>query len=117
MENAGEAMQLKNPFTNETRNLYLYCYSCFNCGRSDLGLELHHVIGRSSSSPFNAFPICLACHGRACHSQEEEQKYFAINLRFLHSIGYKPTEEDLQFLRENYLRLVTPSLQKWLDSL
>lgn len=95
-------MYLNNPFSEQTRLLYLYKYSCFDCGRSDMGLELHHIVGRSSNSPFNAFLICRACHEKCNHNREEEKKYFHINMQFLLDSGYKPTDDDYQFIRQNY---------------
>lgn len=98
-------MQLANPFTQETRNLYLYRYDCSDCGRSDQGLSLHHIRGRISASPFNACLLCDVCHSRCNHNQEEERKYFALNAKFLHYSKYKPTEEDLEFIKDNFERL------------
>ena len=94
-------MKLENDFKLNTRNLYLYCYSCFDCQRSDQGLELHHITGRDSNSPFNAIPICMKCHKVVGHSQEEERKFFKLNLDFLVRERYRPTKKDWQFLRDH----------------
>jgi len=76
-------MKLKNNFSQETRLLFLYVYSCFNCGRSDKGLSLHHITGRNSNAKENAIPLCLECHSHANHSQEEEEKYKQITKKWL----------------------------------
>lgn len=94
-------MQLDNPFKLEVRLLFLYCYSCFICHRSDLGLELHHIVGRTSNSAFNAIPICPRCHSTMGHSQKEEKELFNYTMKFLLDELYKPKEEDWQFLIDN----------------
>jgi len=76
-------MKLRNPFPEETRLLFLYVYACFNCKRSDQGLELHHITGRNDNSPTNAFPICRVCHVKVKHNDEEHKKYKAITKQWL----------------------------------
>lgn len=92
-------MELNNPFSQEIRNLFLYVYSCFKCGRSDRGLELHHIVGRSSNSAFNACPLCVICHGKIGHTEKEEGELFLITLNFLLLSKYQPIEKDYNFLR------------------
>lgn len=78
-------MKLRNPFPPEVRNLFLYEYACMNCGRSDRGLELHHITGRNDASKENAIVLCLECHRHAGHSQKEETKYKEITKQWLES--------------------------------
>lgn len=108
-------MKLRNNFTEETRNLYLYRYDCDRCG-SNVMLELHHIRGRCSNSPLNASILCHDCHGHVGHKKEEEQILFAKNLQFLVREGYELTSEDLDFLTKNG-RLITnnKNLQGWLQ--
>lgn len=102
-------MELANPFTQETRLLYLYCFSCFKCRRSDRGLSLHHITGRDSCSPLNAFLICPHCHVSILHTHEEEHGLFIINYRFLVTEQhYKETPDDMIFL-ENHPWLFSPA--------
>lgn len=75
-------MKLKNPFSDSVRNNFLYVYSCFRCGRSDRGLELHHITGRDSSSMINACPLCKDCHNSIRHNFEEETILRELTLRF-----------------------------------
>jgi uncharacterized protein YbaR (Trm112 family) len=111
-------MQLKNPFPQEVRLLYLYEWQCRLCGSNGSGcLELHHIMGRISCSVFNSFLICPECHGNMCHSQEEEQKLFAKTFMWCYNIGYKPNHDDLKFIEENYERLFTKDLKQWLSNL
>lgn len=90
-------MILKNNFSLKTRFLYLYEYGCFDCLRSDKGLELHHIKGRISSSPLNSFLICKECHAHCGHSQKEEAKYLQTTLRWLLRKQYTLTRDDLDF--------------------
>ncbi len=94
-------MILNNPFPQWVRNLYLYVFACGECGRSDLGLELHHTKGRISDSPFNAFVLCPDCHFHILHDDVTHRRLFKKNAFFLHSQGYKPTDDDIQFIRNN----------------
>ena len=78
-------MKLRNPFPEEVRLLFLYVYACFDCGRSDRGLELHHITGRNDNSKENAFPICKVCHEKVKHNNEEHKKYKQITKEWLES--------------------------------
>lgn len=98
-------MNLKHPFLQETRLLYLYEYGCKNCDRSNDGLELHHLLGRISSSPFNAMLLCRTCHDKVTQNDEETKKFFKININFLLKFHYNPTNEDWLFLKQNANRL------------
>jgi len=95
-------MKLQNPFPLRVRALYLYVYSCAMCDRSDRGLELHHIIGRSSCSAFNAIPICTYCHSHIKHTVEEQEFLFNLNLKFLIKENYEPIEEDWDFIKINH---------------
>ena len=90
-------MKLALPFSEDTRNLFLYEYACWSCSRSDRGLELHHSLGRCSDSPLNAYIICTYCHSHANHSQQEESKYLQQTIKWLLRQGYELTEEDVAF--------------------
>ena len=97
-------MNLKNPFTVETRLLFMGVWSCWDCGSNGVnrgGLEIHHIVGRSSNSPLNAALVCNACHAHFNHSQEEEQRLFFKTLKFLKAIKYELTSQDMYFMRDN----------------
>ena len=94
-------MKLQNPFSQDTRNIFLYIFYCFDCGRSDRGLEVHHIIGRSSNSPLNAIPLCLDCHRVCGHSFEEESTYLKTTLRFLLQEEYVLIKYDIDFYQEH----------------
>lgn len=98
---------LKNPFSEQTRWLFLqekgYIY-CWECGRSDLGAEPHHILGRVSSSPFNAAPLCSLCHGNvSIDKQGKIRKYLKKTKDYLFKIQYFVTKKDKEFL-EKYAR-------------
>jgi len=94
-------VKLSNPFSDEVRNLFLYDYSCENCNRSDKGLELHHIVGRSSNSCLNAILLCLDCHKVCGHSQEEESKYLQKAIKREVNRKTKLTEKDIEFYNKH----------------
>ena len=96
-------MKLRNPFTTATRELFRDVqWECWECGTNGGGaMELHHIVGRSSNSPFNAAPLCLECHSHALHTQEAELRYFRKTLNYLYSKRYVIVEADEQFMLEN----------------
>lgn len=96
-------MKLRNPFSDKTRVLYIDHQYCMSCGSNNIP-ELHHIAGRVSNSPLNAIVLCHNCHARCGHSEEEEKKYFGINLIYLMQIGYEFTDQDIQFA-QYYKRL------------
>jgi len=51
------------------------------------------------------------------HTQEEEQKLFAITVKWVYNCNYKPVENDILFIEKYYRRLVTPELEEWLKQL
>jgi len=96
-------MKLKNQFTQDTRNLYLYRNDCDICGQNGTdcgGLEIHHIIGRKSNSPLNVSILCKKDHSQVGHTRDEEQKLFAKNLQFLFKEDYVINAEDMEFLKK-----------------
>jgi len=106
-------MKLRNPFSQETRILYLYRYDCDNCG-SNQSLELHHNVGRDSNSPLNAVLICRECHE---HIKQGNKILFTKNLAYLYKINYKIIPKDMEFL-EKHKKLLdnNKELDKWLKN-
>lgn len=108
-------MKLNNPFPEKVRLLYLYVYGCFKCGRSDRGLELHHITGRDSDSAFNACPLCKDCHAKIGHTEEEEKELLAIVMKFHADNSYKPEDNDYDFIfKHANLIKNNPRIEKWL---
>jgi len=98
-------MQLKNNFSLEVRLLYLYEFSCCLCGSNGNGrggLELHHILGRISDSAFNSALVCNGCHSTMGHSREEHQRVFSKSFPVLHRLGFKPQDDDIEFLKDNF---------------
>ena len=109
-------MYLRNPFPIETRWLFFDVrYKCFDCG-SNQGVELHHILGRVSSSAFNACPLCKDCHVKVKHNQEEHQRLFLKTLQYLITIGYNPSEEDYLFINNNFQNINSVNLQQFLHN-
>jgi len=109
-------MKLKNPFKGDTRLLFIDNFGCFSCGRSDRGIEAHHIVGRVSRSPLNLAPICPLCHSRINHNEFEERDLFNKVWKYLKKEGYKPTFEDREFLEKNQRLTINNngSLHSWL---
>lgn len=106
-------MQLANPFSNETRILYLYEYKCILCssnGTSRGGLELNHIFGRVSASPYNASLLCHECHSHVGHNREEHKELFELNAKFLAEIGYQWNYYDKQFI-DDYVMPLYPEIK------
>ena len=94
MKNRG----LLNPFTERTRELFIWNYSCWQCWKSK-PLTLHHIYKRISNSPLNACPICQDCHEKGdIHSAEKREKYLTKTIKFLKEQDYKMTKKDIEFL-------------------
>jgi len=95
-------MILKNPFSTNTRCLYLYNnYECWICGTNGShcgGMEIHHIWGRISASALNSSPLCKMCHSHIGHTRYERIDLLKKTIAFLLSQGYKLQEEDNQFL-------------------
>lgn len=90
-------MKLRNGFNQNTRNLFLYEYSCWNCHRSDLGLELHHREGRVSDSPLNCCLLCPRCHAKGQRDEEFKGRMKNKVLDFLERQEYILNKEDEEF--------------------
>ena len=102
--------KLKNDFNSIDRELFDmggYCRS-WESGRNDADC-LHHILGRSSSSIYNACPLNNfrehqpegRKHLPAITSEEVVKKYLIKTKRYLDSLGYEPTSNDLEFLETN----------------
>ncbi len=94
------SMILRNNFTKETRVLFNQNTKCWFCGKNHNDC-LHHIMGRVSSSPLNACPLSnFDCHignGRLA-TIKVRCKLLNKTLRYLISIDYSLTEEDIDFI-------------------
>lgn len=94
MKNRG----LLNPFSEKTRELFIWCYTCFDCNLSK-PLTLHHIYKRISNSPLNSAPVCQECHDKSnIHSRDKRAKFLNKTAKFLDAQGYKLTKKDKDFL-------------------
>lgn len=97
-------MRLRNPFSDATRELFWEVrYRCFGCGGNGQdcgGMELHHIFGRVSASPYNAAPLCKRCHGKVGHTDPEQQTLLQATKRYLKQIWYAATTDDKAFLEK-----------------
>jgi hypothetical protein len=93
-------MQLKNPFSQEVKNNFLYVYWCFICQRSDKGIELHHITGRDNNSMINACPLCTECHQHIKHTKEEEHELREYSLIYYIGNKIEIPEKDIIYLKD-----------------
>lgn len=107
-------MKLRNAFNDDVRMFWFNHYWCAKCNRSDLPIEIHHIIGRGSDSILNSVPICKTCHIQIGHTDNEERTFFAYVFKRCYNTGWRLNENDFQFIRENYGRLFTKELSQWL---
>jgi|SRR3989304_61987 len=96
-------MILKNSFSPETRELFIWKYDCDWCQLNswDAG---HHILGRISASPLN---FCTL-HNQKCHigngklaTFEVQKKLLAKTYEYLKKSGYVLTNEDQSFVLKN----------------
>lgn len=94
-------MKLRNPFSDETRSLFIFETTCWKCNRPSP--ELHHILGRTSSSPLNAYPLCPTCHSKHIEMKGDQniRNFLKETLLFLIKEGYKFTPEDYKFMEDN----------------
>lgn len=108
-------MKLKNNFNDNVRNLFTHHWYCILCGSNQM-LELHHILGRISDSAFNAAPLCHECHSHIGHTQEEHKQIFSYSFPLLHRLRFRPHQDDINFLDENWDELMSPFVIDWLKS-
>ena len=93
---------MKNEFSEETRELFFWNHTCWNCGMNDADC-LHHIMGRISNSPLNAAPLNnFNCHiGNGELSQFfTRKKLLQRTLKFLKESGYTLTKKDKTFMNK-----------------
>ena len=97
-------MQLKNRFTEETRELFFWNYKCWYCGMDHYDC-LHHILGRVSDSPLNAAPLNnFECHigNGALTLFEEKKKLLKKTYEYLLGEGYTLSKKDKIFKKKYY---------------
>lgn len=87
-------MKLRNPFSEKTRRIYDFIRNCQDCGRCDLPLSIHHIMGRVSSSPLNSIILCDPCHTSG--SYETKSRYLVQSIKFLLDNDYQLTQYDIE---------------------
>ncbi len=95
-------MNMKNNFTDKTRELFFWNKECWWCERPHANC-FHHILNRVSNSPLNAAPI----NNFECHIGNGKLSLFDIKkkllkktLEFLLKTDYKLTKEDKQFKKK-----------------
>ena len=108
-----KVLRKNKSFSEDTRQLFYYCYECSVCGMNNWD-ALHHILGgnfEESDSPLNACPI----HNDKCHvgsghqfSKHQENLMLSKTLVYLVKEKYKFTEKDKAFIKrfeERYLMI------------
>ena len=94
-------MNLKNDFSQETRELFCWNKECFVCGKNTWS-DIHHILGRCSNSPLNASPVCHeTCHLNKGFSYEDKKILLKKTLMYLFKNKYKMTKGDKLFFEQN----------------
>lgn len=94
---------LKNNFSEETRELFVWNYECWISGKNNADC-LHHILGRVSNSPLNACPLNnFETHiGNGTLSQfEVRKKLLKKTYDYLMANEYVLTKEDKKFIKDN----------------
>ena len=93
---------MKNNFTSETRDLFIWNDECWWCGQNHNDC-LHHIMGRISNSPLNAAPL----NNFDCHIGNGELSLFEIKasllkktLKYLLKNDYVLISEDKLFMKK-----------------
>lgn len=96
-------MKLKNDFPKSVYRLFTFNYECWWCGKNHWNC-LHHILGRVSNSPLNSAPLnnfnCHIGNGQLSH-HEIIEKLLHHTLQYLLQSGYRLTEKDRKFIKEN----------------
>lgn len=90
---------------------------CGENGQQNGGLEIHHIVGRTSDSALNSSCLCKKCHATIGHSEEEEQMLFAKTLEYMYNIQYMIADEDIEFMKNNTRLLTSEKLKQWANNL
>ena len=94
---------MKNNFTDETRELFIWNNECWYCGQNHNNC-LHHILGRISNSPLNCAPLNnFDCHINNGKLSQFEMRKKLLNKTYVYLLtnDYKLTKEDKQFLKDN----------------
>ncbi len=103
-------MKLDHPFSQETRNLFLYTQFCWLCpsnGNGRGGLEIHHICGRKKhekflDSAFNASVLCKVCHDHIKQDNETRFKLYKITAKMIYENNqYEIKQNDFSFIKEH----------------
>lgn len=91
-------------FSLETRELFLYCYECWVCGKNNWSAG-HHILGGNfleADSALNFAPV----HNDTCHlgksfSEKDKSMMLKKTREYLRRIDYKLTDKDKRFIKIN----------------
>jgi 5-methylcytosine-specific restriction endonuclease McrA len=92
-------MYLKNNFSPKVREVYIFTRNCQKCGRCDLPISIHHILGRVSNSALNSIMLCDECHTSGSYKQKKE--FLLLTIRFLLANYYDFNQEDIDFYNKN----------------
>jgi len=93
---------MNNNFSEKTRELFFWNYSCFYCSASHANC-LHHILGRVSNSPLNVAHLGnFECHigNGKLNTYEVQKKLLKKTFNYLLQNGYTLTKEDKLFIKK-----------------
>jgi transposase-like protein len=106
-------MKLKNEFTSLQKAIWAFDYTChapkkIGLGKntipfcnSNVGVSIHHIFGRISSSTLNSIPLCDECHRN--YTMLDKSQLLKTTIKFLCDPNnqYQFNQNDIKFYEEN----------------
>ena len=107
------SLKLKNDFTNEQKAIWAFDYTCkapktiglsgniLSYCDSNVGVSIHHILGRISNSTLNGIPLCDKCHRN--YTYLDKSQLLKTTIKFLCDPNnqYQFNKKDIKFYEEN----------------
>ena len=108
-------------FSQNTRNLFVYNYECFRCGKNRWDVAHHICDGNfeEADSPLNFGCLCnYPCHIGWSFDDKLTSKFLYKALKYLYFNKYKFTKKDISFIQRFYdIYLLTPKSKDLIDKI
>ena len=97
-------MKLRNDFTDEQKSLWIFDYFCHANGehdglcKSNQGVSIHHIFGRSENPTLCGIPLCEECHRN--YTFLDKGTLLKTVIKHLVKIDYTFNEKDIAFYQK-----------------